>query len=671
MSRFRNLLKESLRKILLEVKMPTASEVTSGGLPVLYRVGKRPQVESIFKNGYNRQFAGMAGGLMYGVGTYCNDNLEDAKANVGVAAPGAKAAVGMKEYGDTIFKMYLAGGYYGFIIFNKSKAMQVYGNDWKIEDQLRKVYGATDDEIRRIKGECDAKIRMKGGSYYHGRTAPAAHGFAQCKDFIRSHGVKGVVYTGLRDGACVVPYDFGAVIPYSVSFDKGKTFKVLFNAKEYEERINRVVDVQFNYGRKYKKVFEPSAGFAMVINNQNKYNFVDIKDDQELSPYWFDRVDGPVDIDTKEFGFTYKGLELTGTVENVPGNNEKGCVLNEGEPYCNFSDLEDLVAAINGNNNGDVDDTSQVTESRMISEMIEEDYGSFKLPSEDEIRSGKMTAIYRATPSKNIESIFKKGFNRQFAGSNVGSVYGEGTYCMTTFEAALRNVPGYGDTVLKMYVIGGFQGFVIYNERIAKEVYGKDWAVRDQLVNVFKISTSEIPYFNDPRKVGCNQDFIMRHGIRGMIYSWGPGYAVNVFDFSTLIPYAVYYPKTKKWVERFDYNEYDSRINDNIDVKFRYSKRYSRVFEAINGFAMVSNKQGKFNFVDIRDDKELSPFWFDEINDPLDKDTNEFTFTYKGLTLTGTVENVPGNNEKGCVLNEGEPYCNFSDLEDLIQAINQ
>ena len=52
---------------------------------------------------------------------------------------------------------------------------------------------------------------------------------------------------------------------------------------------------------------------------------------------------------TGEFTFVYKGLELTGTIENHPEfTNEKGCILNEGEPYCNFSQLNDLIAYING-----------------------------------------------------------------------------------------------------------------------------------------------------------------------------------------------------------------------------------------------------------------------------------------------------------------------------------
>jgi hypothetical protein len=108
MNKIKLIIREEIKKLLTEVQMPSANEVATSGLPILFRVGFKNQVSSIFKNGYNRQFAGMAGGLMYGVGTYCNDNLHDAQQSVGV-----------KEYGDTIFKMYLAGGYYGFIIFNE------------------------------------------------------------------------------------------------------------------------------------------------------------------------------------------------------------------------------------------------------------------------------------------------------------------------------------------------------------------------------------------------------------------------------------------------------------------------------------------------------------------------------------------------------------------------
>lgn len=636
--------------------MPSADEVTTSGLPVLFRVGFKKDVASIFKNGYNRQFAGMAGGLMYGVGTYCNDNLRDAQGSVGV-----------KEYGDTIFKMYLSGGYYGFIIFNEKKARSVYGNYWRLEDQLRRIYNATDDEIRYVKSECDAKLREKGGSYYHGRTAPAAHGFAQCKNFIRRHQIKGVVYTGLRDGACVVPYDFGSIIPYSVSYDRGKTFKVLFDPQEYEERINNSADVQFHYGNKYKKVFEPYAGFAMVMNNDGKFNYVDIRTDEEISPIWFDMITMPLDKMTGDFSFTYKGLQLTGTVEDHPEfTEEHGCVLNDGEPYCNFSQLDDLIAYINN-----MQQNPNVTENRNINEAIDEDYGDYPIPEEDEIRSGKMTAIYRATPKEHLDSIFKYGFNRQFTGSHGGNAYGEGTYCMTTFEAALKNTPGYGETVVKMYVIGGFDHFLIYNDEIAKKVYGKNWRVEDQIRNIFKIPDSIGYKLRGSGSAGSHQDIIKKYGIRAMIYKWGYGYAVNVFDFSCIIPFAVYYPNTKKWYTKFNMEDFSRRMNDNIDVNFRYGQKYKQVFEGVRGFVMVMNDQNKFNFVDIQDDKELSPFWFDMITQPLDKSTGEFSFIYKGLELTGTVENHPEfTNEKGCILNDGAPYCNFSQLDALIDYIN-
>lgn len=661
MDRIKRILKEEIKKLIMEVQMPKADEVTTSGLPILFRVGFRRDVASIFKNGYNRQFAGMAGGLMYGVGTYCNDNLHDAQGSVGV-----------KEYGDTIFKMYLAGGYYGFIIFNERKARNVYGNRWKLEDQLRYVYNATDDEIRDIKRTCDSYVRSNGGTYYHGRTAPAAHGFSKCKGFIVRHQVKGVVYTGNRDGACVVPYDFGSIIPYSVSYDKGRTFKVLFNPQEYENRVKNSVDVQFHYGNKYKQVFEPSAGFAMVINNQNKFNFVDIRTDEELSPVWFDMINKPINKLNGEFSFTYKGLHLEGTVEPFTAPNGityDGCVLNEGEPICAFSELDALVAYANSNSAENVG----VTENRIISENIDEDYGDYPIPDENEINSGQMEAIYRATPREHLESIFKHGFNRQFTGSHGGNAYGAGTYCMTTFQAALGNTPSYGDTVVKMYVIGGFDHFLIYNNEIAKRVYGHNWRVEDQLKHIFKIPDNIAYKLRREGSAGSYQDIIKKYGIRAMIYRWGHGYAVNVFDFSCIIPYSVYDIRSKKWKKMFNFEYFNNRMNDNIDVNFRYSQKYKQVFEGVRGFVMVMNEHNKFNFVDIQDDTELSPYWFDMVNKPINKETGEFSFTYKGQQLEGTVEPFTAPNGityKGCVMNEGEPICAFSELDALIAYIN-
>ena len=645
--------------MLLEVQMPPADQVTTSGFPILYRVGFKEQVKSIFKNGYNRQFAGTAGGKRYGIGTYCNDNLRDSQKSVGV-----------KEYGDVIFKMYLVGGYYGFIIFNEQKARAIYGNNWRVFDQLKTLYGATNEELNKIKQSCEFYIKRDGGTYHHGRTGPAAHGLANCTDFIRKHQVKGLIYTGLRDGACVVPYDFGSIIPYSVSYDKGKTFKVLFNAEEYERRINNVADVHFKYDRKYKKVFEPTAGFAMVINHQGKYNYVDIKDDTELSPIWFDMINMPLDPDTKEFSFSYKGVSMNATVETIQDNEggvHKGCILNNGEPYCGFEDLDDLIEYLKTNEN------TKTYKNKIINEMFSEDHVSFKVPDKDEITNGKMTAIYRAAFSKDLDSIFKNGYNRQFAGKAGGSTYGVGTYCMTTFEAALRNVgPTYGDIVVKMYIVGGFEHFLIYQEELARKVYGHNWRIEDQIVKVLNIPRKEVSSLSSPLSAGRNQDLVKKYGIRGMIYRWGAGYAVNVFDFNSTIPYAVYFPREKKWETRFDYDVYKKRMDNVADVHFKYDAKYKKVFEPTAGFAMVINDRGKYNYVDVRDDKELSPIWFDMIDMPLDPDTKEFSFSYKGVSMSATVETIQDNEggvHKGCILNDGEPYCGFEDLDDLIEYL--
>jgi hypothetical protein len=407
----------------------------------------------------------------------------------------------------------------------------------------------------------------------------------------------------------------------------------------------------------------------MVIGHDNKFNFVNIKTDEELSPIWFDRIIRPIDADTGEFVFMYKGQQLDGTVEPFTAPNGityNGCILGEGRPIAAFSELDALIAYLKSGDN--------VTESRNINEAIDEDYGEYPIPTEDEIRGGKMTAIYRATPEEHIESIFKYGFNRQFTGSHGGNAYGEGTYCMTTFKAALANTrSGYGKTVVKMYVIGGFDHFLIYNEEIAKQVYGSNWSINSQLRNIFKIPDIEAGKFRGNGSAGRYQNDVKKYGIRGMIYSWGPGYAVNVFDFSCIIPFAVYYTKNDKWYTKFNMQVFTDRINNNIDVNFRYSQKYKEVFEGVRGFVLVKNNQNKYNFVDIQDDSELSPIWFDRIIKPIDADTGEFVFEYKGQQLDGTIEPFTAPNGityKGCILGEGRPIAAFSELDALIAYLN-
>ena len=54
---------------------------------------------------------------------------------------------------------------------------------------------------------------------------------------------RGIIYKGNRDGHCALPYDFSSVIPYSVSFDEGKTFKKMFNNDLYKFMKNQKLKI--------------------------------------------------------------------------------------------------------------------------------------------------------------------------------------------------------------------------------------------------------------------------------------------------------------------------------------------------------------------------------------------------------------------------------------------
>lgn len=328
---FKNVVNEAINEDYGQYPMPTMDDIEGEKMTTMYRVTFKSQLPSIFEFGYNRAFTGTKGGNMYGPGVYCTYKLEDTIYNVKTKP----------EYGDCIMKMFLIGGFDGFAIFDEHNARRMYGNNWRIKDQLISKFGVDAATAIRIEQDC----KRADGDLYHGRTAPAAYRFSQNRQLIKEKGIRGVIYKGNRDGHCVVPYDFSAVIPYSVSFDQGKTFKKMFTPDSYQ-RMHERIDVQFRYGNKYYKVFESVKGFTMVMDVNGKYNFIDNSDDKELSPYWFDEILSKINPNNGTFGFTFQGYDFIGSIKTPPGSTEKGCVMDEGQPYCDFSDLPDVIQAI-------------------------------------------------------------------------------------------------------------------------------------------------------------------------------------------------------------------------------------------------------------------------------------------------------------------------------------
>ena len=337
-------------------KMPSMEEIDSGqGMVTLYRVAFSDQLESLFKYGYNRAFTGTKGGNMYGPGVYCTFNLKDSIHNVKTKP----------EYGNCIVQMRLIGGFNGFIIFDENLAKQTYGQNWRIKDQLINVAGFDQRKAQETEYACSRQSDL-----YHVRTAPAAHYIWTSfrHDLFKSHGVKGLIYKGNRDGHCALPYDFSAVIPYGVSFDQGRTFKRKFNQNLYNF-LKDHTDVEFRFGGKFKEVSQSVRGFTLVKNNNGKYNIIQNETNKEISNVWFDEIDGQIHAETGIFGFTYNNIHFYGSIFS-PDNNVVGCILDpfDKEPYCYFSDLKDLVADIKNKGYSDFEDYYQNEEDDDINE---------------------------------------------------------------------------------------------------------------------------------------------------------------------------------------------------------------------------------------------------------------------------------------------------------------
>ena len=270
------------------------------GTTDLFRVAFKKDVNSIFKYGYSREFTGTKGGNMYGPGVYCTYLCSDTIYNVKTKP----------EYGDCIIKMKLVGGFNNFLIFEEKIAKKVYGNKWRIKDQLVNVCNL--DERTAIRLEKEFSLHS---DLYNHRTAPAAYAlWTKFRKSLFKMNVRGLIYIGGRDGHCALVYNFADVIPYSVSFDQGKTFEKKFN----EDMFNFLqdhADVTFRFATDFEQAFNSVRGFTIVKNSANKYNVIQNQTDKPIFKVWFDEVMGQINPNTGMFGIKYKNIIFPCSIE--------------------------------------------------------------------------------------------------------------------------------------------------------------------------------------------------------------------------------------------------------------------------------------------------------------------------------------------------------------------
>lgn len=289
--------------------------------------------------------------------------------------------------------------------------------------------------------------------------------------------------------------------------------------------------------------------------------------------------------------------------------------------------------------------------------IIKEDYGKYKMPSFEEFFGDGMVTLYRVAKSKQMDSIFKYGLSREYTGSAGGNMYGPGVYCTLTLSDTIHNVktkPHYGDCIIMMRLIGGFDRFLIFDRGLAQQIYGSSWHLGDQIIQLTgdKRMARTIENFEYQYNLGSHRtapaahevwlryekSLWQKHKIRGLIYKGAAdGFCVLPYDFSSIIPVAVSYDQGKTFEKRFTKDLY-TRMQKTIDAEFRYkgNGQIKDVITPVNGYCTVINYKNQYNLIDINTDKFIFPVWVDIILGNVDED-GDFHFSYKGLNLTGNV----------------------------------
>lgn len=325
-----------------------------------------------------------------------------------------------------------------------------------------------------------------------------------------------------------------------------------------------------------------------------------------------------------------------------------------------------------------------------------------KLPSSKEM--GNIPSIYKVIKHGDVDSYVKSGMIRQLAGGeeNRNDVYGEGVYAHITLDSAIRlshRESYYGDTVLEMKLLGGYEGFVMYGgsrniDNLIIKTYGRNMSVEEQLYTITKDSAFAKKWARyDPRSFGNAQKSLRREGynIRGMVYEWGAYYAVLPFVFSDAIPFAT----ARVWADtntgniqfKTVYNDKQNKeIAGNFDpiaqldmINAEYS-RASVIRVAIddNLYCVIkSNKTGGYNIVKIDEDNVINPrpkyiipknIYLSERPTAPDTENGQFMFSYMGINFYGTVchevARIPA------FWNEIEnDWCEFKDLENCVKQM--
>ena len=310
-----------------------------------------------------------------------------------------------------------------------------------------------------------------------------------------------------------------------------------------------------------------------------------------------------------------------------------------------------------------------------------------------DIESGSgMPTLSRLAFSNAIESIFKYGYSREFTDTQGGNFYGPGVYCNYILRDTINNLITkkglYGDAITTMRLVGGFNGFIIFDKNIAQQTYGQKWRIKDQLINVARFDVrkaeeveQELSYRVSSLYHGrtapaakafwekYKDDLYKKYKIRGLVYNGiNDGHCALVYDFTAVVPYAVSLDGGKTFQKKFN-EEMFNHLRDHADVNFRFGD-FKQTFNSVRGFTIVRNNSNKYNVIQNKTNKPIFKVWFDDVLSQINPNNGSFGIRYKGFDFPCSI-NSPDKSIIGCILDPFEhvPYCPLSDLDKLVDAI--
>ena len=666
-----------------------------------YTVGKKSQIDGVFNNGYSRQFAGDAEGVDYGIGVYCNISYNDKE-----TPRESLARYSRDPYNNCIFRNELRGGLNRFLIFDEGFARKVYGERYLIKDQVYTLFPrevADDlwaDMVRYMKMDTS---REGNGNHMNGRTAGLLQFMmskylrgnvanpAKYESIFGKYNVRGAIYRGRADGFCMVVYNYDEIIPVGYSVDGGKTY-IRKNVKyTYPDVVRRLKHL-------YKKVDFPIAiqgddktyYFAKVQKNNGKWNYIDASTKCEISVVDFDSCTS-INPSNGMFQIEYRGKFFDACpdgfcTEDGEWHSFEDLPLYQGSDD-EFDDLDEETKRFNEILKNSIKNVLKEykTYANILSEdittendMDEISYYHYNVPSPAYFNSPEVPSIYHVTPRQNVDSIFKFGFDREFLSTYA---YGKGVYAAYDVENGKHQLGAYGDAMIQLKLVGGYDRFLFFTqngyggsniERIAKKQYGNKTSIFDQLKSFLPYRDAEELYSKCRENIASYASYASKYHLRGAVYQWGSTIAVLPYDFSTVVPYAVSFDGGQTFKKKFNDITWE-RFLTNIDVEWRYSRKYKKIEKAIlgyntsgekTGYAKVKKMNGKWNFIDIQTGNEELPIDFDSLTS-INPDNGNFQAEYKGQIFDACFDGFYDNNGEGHTWDELDSFIGNSQDDDF------